>query len=77
MKTAHLNLDNLRLNLKSLNSTRYGDIRDLIETTKDFPSVEDWTATVRAMFMLYDTYEFNLTEANRGNIIYQVYDQQL
>jgi hypothetical protein len=55
-----------------LNSTRKKDFGQLIDITKEFPNLEDWTATVRAMYLLYDIYEFNLTEANRGNIVFQV-----
>ena len=59
---------------RELVKTTKKDFKELIETAKEFPNIKDWTATVRAMFILYDTYEFNLTEANRGNILYQVRD---
>ena len=60
---------------RELVKTTKKDFKELIETAKEFPNIKDWTATVRAMFILYDTYEFNLTEANRGNILYQVRDE--
>ena len=60
---------------RELVKTTKKDFKELIETAKEFPNIKDWTATVRAMFMLYDTYEFNLTEANKGNILYQVKDE--
>ena len=60
---------------RELVKTTKKDFKELIETAKEFPNIKDWTATVRAMFILYDTYEFNLTEANRGNILYQVNDE--
>ena len=60
---------------RELVKTTKKDFKELIETAKEFPNIKDWTATVRAMFILYDTYEFNLTEANRGHILYQVNDE--
>jgi hypothetical protein len=44
----------------------------MTQTTIQFPNLEDWDGAVRAMFMLYDTYEFNTTEASNGNLVFVV-----
>ncbi len=72
LKRSALSIKPLRLSLKQMNSTRKTYLRELTETTMEFPNLEDWSGTVRGLFMLYDTYEFNITEAARGNIVFQV-----
>jgi hypothetical protein len=44
----------------------------MTQTTIQFPNLEDWDGAVRGMFMLYDTYEFNTTEASNGNLVFVV-----
>ena len=72
LKRSALSISPLRLSLKRSISTRKTYLRELNETTLEFPNLKDWTGTVRGMFMLYDTYEFNLTESTNGNIVFQV-----
>jgi hypothetical protein len=62
----------VKKNLKKRREDLAADFKVLNESTSDFPTYKDWVGSVRGLFMLYDTYDFDLDEANKGNIVYTV-----
>jgi hypothetical protein len=72
LKTSALKLRPLKFSLKKRQKSYETEIQELRETTKEFPNLKDWDGAVRGMFMLYDTYDFNLTEASKGNLVFVV-----
>jgi hypothetical protein len=62
----------LKLSLRKRQNSHKKDVEEMTLTTNKFPNLEDWDGAVRGMFMLYDTYEFNTTEASNGNLVFVV-----
>ncbi len=72
MKRSAFIVPSVKKSLKKRREDLAADFRVLNESTSDFPTYKDWMGSVKGLFMLYDTYDFDLDEANKGSIVYTV-----
>ena len=72
LKRSSLKVAPVRRDLKLKKKSLVSDFRVVEEMTADFPDFKDWSGALRGMFLLYDTYEFSIDEAVKGNLVYRV-----
>ena len=72
LKRSSLKVAPVRRDLKLRKKSLESDFRAVKEMTADFPDFKDWSGALRGMFLLYDTYEFSIDEAVKGNLVYRV-----
>ena len=72
LKTSDLTIVPNTHRFKTSKASLGSAIQTIKELSEDFPTLTDWNGAVRGLFILYDTYEFDLAEAYNGSLVYTV-----